>query len=350
MTNSWDAGDGRLNVVKKASQVVMAKPRGQIDLVDNKTFNYLLLRAYKNLPNRTIHKIPVSEVLDFLRHTSTTRLHESLDNLGKVNVEIDYIDDDGSAHSVTAHYLSFDLSKAENGILQYAFDSILLEFLKEPKVYALVNLDKARHFRSTYGIKLYETMLMYYRRYSPVWRPTVDELRSFFGVENSYDRFDNLRRKVIETAVGEVNEIAEFDVTVEYIRGGRGGKVEEVEFTAVTKSHAQLIAVPDMTARSRTKKDRDPNTVDLLDGRTDLERGAPPALQATTLDDAREMIGQGDVGTYEDEWRREMHGRIVRDPDISFLSWLGARLQKESDALLVDIEDDTFGDIIEQIS
>jgi hypothetical protein len=343
--------DGR-GTVKKASQVVMARGTGDLALSDLNLFNYLLQRSYKRLQDSPVHQIPVQDALDYLRLSGTGRLHESLERLGKVNIEIDYVDDENAAHRVGAHFLSFDVSRAENGILHYAFDPILLEFLKEPKVYALLSLPKARSFRSPYALKLYETMLMYYKRFSPVWEVTVDELREFFSVTDTHARFDNFRRKVIDAAVREVNDLAEFEVTVEYLKGGVGGKVVQLRFTASNKSHQRLMEAREVRnpiGKGR-RTARDPNTVDLLDGRTDAERGAPAELLAETLDLARSLAGTLDVAEFEERWREEMRGRIVRDPDASFINWLKLTLERSQDAMLADLEDDTFGTLLEQVN
>src|SRR3546814_7974725 len=107
------------------------------------------------------------------------------------------------------HFLSYDLWRAEDGVLRFAFDPLLLQFLWEPKVFASLNLSRVRSFRSLYASKLYEAMSLYHKRFSPVWSVSMDDLRQFFGVAGSHERFDNFRKKVIERAITEVNEVAE---------------------------------------------------------------------------------------------------------------------------------------------
>lgn len=342
--------EGR-GLLKKSQSVVMAREHGgEIDLVDRKLFNYLLQRAYPSLMERQVHRIPVQDALEFLCHTSTSRLHESLDRLGTVSIEIEYEDDAGIRHSARAHFLSYDLSRAADGVLQFAFDPLLLQFLWEPKVYASLSLHRVRSFRGAHASRLYEVMALYHRRFSPHWRISVDDLRAFFRVEDSHARWDNFRRKVIERAVDEVNRIADFEVSVEYVRGGRGGRIVEVVFTAAAKSHARLMEARAMIDPvGRVGRDvRDCHTVDLLDGRTDAERGGPAVVSVLALEQAREMAG-GTVAHYEQEWREEMRGRVVRDPDLSFLRWLDMRLQREQDALLADLNEDTFGNLLEEL-
>jgi hypothetical protein len=336
--------------VRKAEQVVMARESGEIDLIDRKLFNYLLKRGYRTLQERTIHEVPVRDVLEYLRFTSTTPLNESLSRLGKANIEIDYRDADGSDHTSVLHYLSFDLSKTENGILQFAFDPILLKFLYQPKIYATLDLNTYRKFKSNYAAKLYEVMSMIARRRDNVWSPTVQDMCDRLGVPVTMrDRFDNLRARVIEKAVDEVNDLAEFDLTVDYIRGGRGGKVIRVSFQTQNKSHIRLLQSRDINdPRGRQRgAPRDPKTVDIMDGRTDEERNGP-VLNASTLGHAKSIVGKEDVSAYEEAWWKEMNGRSVKDPDISFIRWLEAQVAKEADSSVAEVEDDTLASLIEK--
>lgn len=339
--------------LKKAAQVVLSRERGDLQLVDRKLFSFLLLRSYRDLKEKQVHKVPIQDALAYLKHTSTVPLHESLERLGTVTVEIDYVDQADVSHSVRAHFLSYDMSRTESGAIHFAFDPILLQHLFEPRVFATIDMNFLRSFRSNYAAKLYEIMEMYKKRFNPLWSVSVDTLREILGIRpGQHPRFDNLRTKVIERAVAEINEIAEFDVSVEYVRGGRGGKVVEVRFRTAPKAHPDVVAPPslaDPLGRGR-RVARDENTVDLLDGQTDAERGGPASLQVTTRQKAAEMAGaDGDVDTYEQEWREEMRGRRVRDPDNSFLTWLGLRLERERDALLLDLDPDAFGTLLERL-
>lgn len=341
-------------VVKKAYEVVMARESADLDLVDGKMFTYLLHRAYKDLKEKQIHRVPVQDVLSFLRHTSTSRLQESLRRLATLKLSIEYADENKERHFVDAHFLSYDMTMTEDGMLHYAFDPILLDFLHEPKVFAFINVNYMQSFRSRYARKLYEILAAYERRFSPVWTVSVSQLRQILGVpDDLHQRFDNFRRKVLDQAVQEIIEHTEFDVQMDFIRGGRGGKVVNISFKVSPKLHPRMVESPNVSdpiGRSKGKSKRDPNTPDMLDGRTDSERGAPPALQATTVREAAELLGKDrDVSTYEEEWRQEMSGRRVRDPDLSFLRWLNLRLEREEDEMLADLDDDTFGSLLERM-
>lgn len=345
--------DGR-GTVKKGYEVVLAKESSVIEHSDKKMFNYLLQRSYKQLNSQSIHKIPVADVLAFLRHTSVQRVEESLRRLGSASIEIDYVDSDSVRHTVKTHFLSYDLSHTEDGMLFFAFDPILLQYLWEPKIFTTLNINFIRNFKSYYGSKLYEVMSLFEKRFSRTWTVSVEDLRRAFGVaDDQYERFDNFRRAVIDKAVEEVNQLADFAIDVEYIRAGRGGKVVEVRFTVTSRPEAALMP-SDVYIPNKKSKYRDPNTIDFLDGRTDLERGDVFALSPSTIEEARNiMIAQGLdpvlVQNHEEQWRNAVSGLKMNDPDLNFLRWLKLQIEKEKDSILLDLDDDTFGSLLENM-
>lgn len=345
------AGRGDIN---KAAQIILARERGDLELIDRKTFNYLLNRVYGQVRHGegAIHKVPVSDILGFLGHTSTDRLHESLSRLGSVEIVIDYVDDDDVPHSSMARYLSYDIARSLDGWVHFSFDSMLMRFMHNPKVFATLKLNAIRSFKSSYGARLYEIMALQQHKRFPHWEPSLETFRDVMAVGDNYARFDNLRRRVIDTAVDEVNEIAPFSVDVEDVRSGQGGRVVALRFTAAPKGPQTLKGLseassPMQAGRGGRRFSRDPHTIDLLDHRTDAER-EPLELRDDTLAGAAAMAGCEDgIAAHVQQWRERMRGRRVRDPDRAFLNWLDIRLARQHDEGIGMLDDDAITALVE---
>lgn len=345
---SADSNNG--NVIKSMEVIRTNNPA--MDKSDSDTFNYLLKRAYNNLDKKSVHQIPVSDILKFLNHTSIQRVENSLKKLGSLNISIDYSDTDtGAEHSVQAHYLSYDVSKAENGILTYAFDPILLKFLWEPKVYAKINIFNIRNFKSTYSAKLYELSALYQNRFHRSWEVSVSELKDLLGIEQSqHSRFDNFKSKVLDKAVQEVNEVSPFFLDFELVRGGRGGKVISIKFEIKARKEDMIDITP---TKKNSAKSRDPDTIDLIDGLTDAERGSNLVISPVCLEQAREILINNSkepelLNYYEDTWRSQNEGRSIIDPETNFLRFVELSIATEDDDLLKDLDDDIFGSLLEE--
>jgi len=340
------------DVVKKASSVVMARYCGDVDFKasDQSLFNYLLLRAYDHVAPGAVHQIPVKDALEYGRYDRVGLLHEAIERLGRGLIEIDY-KEGNDERSIYAHFLSADISKSENGIFKYAFDPILVHFLQDPKVFSLIRpiTSQALAKKPLFSSRLYEAMALQFHKKTPVWRVTVQELREFLRVGDQYARFDNFKAKVIERAVADVNAVAEFDVLVDYTRGGKGGAVVEVAFTAVTKSHSRLIEARSIKSIGSPRRGPvDLHTIDMLDGKTFEERGGPAELLSETVEAARSRIAEGeDIGALIMAWREENRGRSWSDPDGAFLAWLDMRNEQRDDPLLKDLDGDIFGALLD---
>jgi hypothetical protein len=334
--------------VRKGYEVIMARGQNDLELADLKLFNYLLEKAYWHLEKRSIHEIPVRDALGYLGHSSVARLEASLQRLGRVNVEIDYQQDD-VLHSVTCHFLSYDVSKAEKGILQYAMDPIMLKFLWEPKVYAKINMRFFQQFRTSYGAKLYEIMALFQNRRQRTWVVSVEELREKLGVSpGQYERFDNLKKSVIDRALGEVNELATFGVSLDMVKGGRGGRVVELRFSIVPREQVELGSLGPASSK---KPPRDPNTLDLLDGQTDSERGSEVVVSSEAIDQAHDMLNEAGMGVesmqgHLDEWREAIQRRRISDPNSHFLQFLQLKIDASREEDLADLDEDLFSDIL----
>lgn len=202
------------STVCKSYEVIMARGKHQLDLQDMKAFLYLLHRSYIQSDNPGVQRVPVSEVLRYLGHTSVSHMQKSLRNLGSVKIEIDYQEGD-EQRSVSCHFLSYDVSRTSNSMLEYAFDPILLKFIFEPEIYGKINMSLFSQFKTSQGAKLYAIMTLFKNRFHRTWTVSVDEFRARMGVSpDQYIRFDNLRRQVIEKAVTEINRIAPFGIEV----------------------------------------------------------------------------------------------------------------------------------------
>ncbi len=335
--------------IKKAAVVILARERGDLELVDRKTFNYLLSRVYGELRHEgVIHRVPVYEILDFLGHSSTDRLHESLARLGSVEILIDYVDDQVQ-HSSKAHYLSYDLAKETDGYVHFSFDPMLLRFLHNPKVFATLEKSAVKSFASDYSARLYEIMALQLHKRHPVWEPSIATFRDVMAVGSGYARHDNLRRRVIDMAVEEVNRIATFSVDVEDVRVGHGGKVVALRFTAAAKGPRTLKGLAEgvSAGRGQRRRRRDPHTIDMLNQQTDAERD-PLELRPETLRQTAEAVDLEDgIGGLVDEWREKMRGRRVRDPDRAFLNWLDIRLSQQRGEDLAVLDEDAISALVE---
>lgn len=96
-------------------------------------------------------------------------------------------------------------------------------------LWRVARLDSAHSFR------LFE-MLMQFKKTGWVYM-TVDELRERLALGESYQRFNNLRQRVIDPAVAELKEKAGLNVSVELIKEGRAVTAIRLTFSDADNLH-----------------------------------------------------------------------------------------------------------------
>ncbi|WP_416190432.1 replication initiation protein RepM [Neisseria sp. CCUG17229] len=164
--------------------------------------------------------------------------------------------------------------------------------------YTYLNLYKLANLTSIYAIRVYE-MLMQWRKTKTVPVIELEELRFRLGIaENEYPRMDNFKSRVLDTAIQQINEFTDITTSYEQIKDGR--KITGFRFSYKDKVK-QPKALPNKT-------ERDPTTVDIFDGFTDLER---QTIQQCIDEHIERLETKGEtVGEY---WRENITKKAIAE-------------------------------------
>lgn len=134
----------------------------------------------------------------------------------------------------------------KSGIVQIRLDDILVPFLFDLKQrFTEYRLIQILGMKSAYSVRLYELMKSYAHQKSKTFG--MDELKHLLMVDGieSYNRFPDFRRYVLEIALKEINSLTDLTVSFETIKKGR--KVEKVKFRIDEKE-----SVPRILAEMKT--------------------------------------------------------------------------------------------------
>lgn len=208
-----------------------------LSLLQRKISNVLLYYAYKELSHKEEHVISVREICQIMGLSTHNydALKEALRALVRTVLEWNVVDDktgdeDWSATTVLASV------RLKAGSCYYAYSPRMRELLYSPSVYGKINLVIQSRFKSSYALALYENCVRYKNVGGSKWF-NMDEFRKIMGVSDSqYPIFRDLKRRVIDKAVDEVNTYADIVVSPEYKRVGR--KVQGLKF--LVKERAKM--------------------------------------------------------------------------------------------------------------
>lgn len=152
----------------------------------------------------------------------------------------------------------------EAGWIEWQFTPDARKLIQESETYAVLNRQAVLKFRSAYALKLYELGALRIHRRQPVWRCDMPALRAALGIApDIYKDFAQLRRKVLQTAKAEIDQLAHFQIEWEEVRQGR--TIVELVFRFVAKdAPAQIGTVDELTRHSGGRRPRREGNVEQL--------------------------------------------------------------------------------------
>lgn len=152
-------------------------------------------------------------------------------------------------------------------------------------------LEQVAGLSSVHAVRLYELLIS--------WRSTgqtpeieVAELRQRLGVEETeYPRMTDFKRRVLDYAIGQINEHT--DIMASYEQRKRGRSIAGFRFSFQVK-----------------RTDRDPNTLDWVNGKADAAPSDKPARRVISKAKAESMARPGEE--YAELYRRLSREYIIK--------------------------------------
>lgn len=161
-------------------------------------------------------------------HKGNERLDEIFDELQTILLKIETIAPDGRAAKLVAPVVAYrieHLEEDDKSKIWFQFSEPARAAMRGSNYYAAINRSTLLAFESRYSVTLYERGCLLAGRRDPRWKGTLEEFREVMGVQTGkYKSWADIRRKVLELAIAEVNQISDF--TVSYaVKTGLRGKV-----------------------------------------------------------------------------------------------------------------------------
>lgn len=166
-----------------------------------------------------------------------------------------------------------DEDGGEAGWIEWEFTPDARKLIQASETYAVLNRQAVLGFRSNYALKLYELGALRLHRRQATWRGDMAALRAALGIPPEvYTDFAQLRRKVLEKAKAEIDQLAHFRVEWREIRQGR--TVAEIEFRFEPKGAPEVIeTVDELDRHSSGRTPRRAGKLDTVVGSTEAAPG-----------------------------------------------------------------------------
>lgn len=202
-----------------------------LTLVQRKLFNALLFNAYHEISEKLQYMIPVKKLCTLIGYDSRDykKLRKSILDLITTAIEWNVIENDkGDQQEKWRASAVVSAAKIENGICTYEFSSVMRELLYRPEIYGKIDINIMTSFNSSYGLALYENCIRFQGIATTPWLP-ISTFRKLMGIaENRYKNFCDLKKRVLDIAVKEVNLYSPIKVIPEIQRVNK--KVTNIKF------------------------------------------------------------------------------------------------------------------------
>ena len=219
--------------------------KGGLTLLQRKASNVLLLNAYHELPDPTVHEhtIALSDLAAAIQFNSNNHraLKETLEALVDLKLVWNVLVPGGQREWGAGSLLAAVRIRDGSGVCRYQYSQALRELLHNPQIYARVNLLVQTRFTSAAGLALYENCLRFVRTGSTGWI-SVDDWRGLLGVgEDQYTEYRRFWPKVLKPAIRQVNEQSDIRIEMETKRESR--RITALRFAVRAAPAAALAAL-----------------------------------------------------------------------------------------------------------
>lgn len=207
----------------KPGELVNIRESADLSLHDRRVFNLLIEHAWPEITEDKPHTIAMNR-LRGPRHKGGERVAESVRALMTTLVEVPTVLNGEPA--VFATQLLGQTTRtidenSPNAMLVYEFPKGLRKIIQDSKYWGRIKASVMFAFTSKYSLALYEVLCLRGNLRVSEQTFTVKEFRALLGIEpGKLMAFKDLKKRVLDPAVTEVNGLSDFNVEIEPIREG----------------------------------------------------------------------------------------------------------------------------------
>ena len=253
------------SIIQAGEVVNMSFKKGAtLSLRAGKLFHLLIKEAGSKVTEDKQHKIMLAD-LNFI-HRSKDELIDTIEELQSTIVSVELISRRDRKYTSSDSILgNVEREHAEDGELRFKFSETIRHLISRSTHWAALSKRAVLSFESRYSLRLYEVLSLRFgldRKFSETF--SLEDFRETMGVPaGKLPEWYDLKRKVIEPAIAEVNHLCGF--TVSYTPEKRSRKIIGITLAWAEKTEEDRINAAKELERPRDgRKARRSGTVEDL--------------------------------------------------------------------------------------
>lgn len=122
-------------------------------------------------------------------------------------------------------------------LIFFYFNTELINSFSKKSVFNKFHLPTLMKFRISQSIKLYQELVKYINNFSS-FEMSLDKIKELFNLSDSYDRFYDFEKNILQLSIKEINEYSSYHVEYEKIKtnDGKTSKVISLKFRFFSKN------------------------------------------------------------------------------------------------------------------
>jgi hypothetical protein len=207
----------------KPGELVEIRAGANLSLHDRRIFNLLIENAWSEIAEDKVHRIAIAR-LRGPHHKGGEMVADSIKALMSCIVEVPATLDGKPA--ILAMQLLGPTTRtmdenSPNALVEYKFHDELRKIIAESRHWGRIKSHVMFSFTSKYALALYEAVCLRVNLRVCEQSFSDDDFRALLGVDpGRYEAFKNLKLRVLDPAVAEVNALSDFNVRVDVLRDG----------------------------------------------------------------------------------------------------------------------------------
>lgn len=214
------------SLVVKANRLIQASYK--LDLVEQRVMEMAIAWSrthVEDLNTDTWIELSVKDYVDLYESDEKSayrQLQSAAKSLRQRTLLIEGIDDaTGNPATIETGWVSYIMYVPKSGLIRIRFSEIIVPCISRlERQFTSFRISSIVGLSSAYAIRLYELL----KQYEKVGKRYFDllELREFVEAnEAAYDRIDNLKSRVIDKAITQINQYSDLDVDYSTEKSGR---------------------------------------------------------------------------------------------------------------------------------
>lgn len=240
-----------------------------------KVFHLLVQAAGVRVGDQVQHRLTFASLNETFK-VSINELERIVDELHTTLLKIRLTDENGRFYTKSGPILS-DVEREDEtqpqAEVRFEFSPALRKAIENSTHWAIISRKTVLAFESKYALRLYTMMALRAGLRKTSEDFLLHDLRATLGTDDAYDRWDNFRRRVLEPALAEINQLAGF--IVGFIPLKHGKKIVGVRLTWGVKTQEDRIkALKELETSKVGRKARREGQVELIGHAEKIERHA----------------------------------------------------------------------------